>query len=455
MKNQNAFTLSKYKGSNVAGQLFIIKLWKNQRRSTQENIKRTMMLIIGIPIVLVGVIEVELLSANAPTAKQSIIENNHSKNTAEILTLNQPSTESSLAKCPKLLSTSSVYCLLTESKLLPLFETFAIAIALIIYILEGGDRRESRSREDWTLIDSARGSETSGARVSAILRLYEEKESLRGLDAPGADLRSIRLEGADLEYADFREAKLNNALLSRAKLNGANLQDIILEEADMQFIQLEDSDLRGANLKKVNMQGALLGGAKLHRVNLRGSNLVKSDLRGARFCSTSLRGADLYGAQLQETTFERIDFSDVRISNCNIEGTRFKECKNLSIEQVKTTINWQLAYFDAFTLSECHDLRRLGNENTYTKENDQDDSFEILKTIDDINTIEDLIDKIRSRNVRSLDDPHFTQKMKELYLSDFKDLKDSINQLEDLEIEKRKELEDLIQDVRTHIKDES
>jgi hypothetical protein len=111
------------------------------------------------------------------------------------------------------------------------------------------------------------------------------KDSLRGFDLRGADLRMASLGGADL-----RMAKLQSADLS-----GANLQK---------------ADLRGANLASANLESASLAGARL----------VEADLKDAHLYGADLSGADLRGARLEPKYPFRVDLSDANLLGAHVDA---------------------------------------------------------------------------------------------------------------------------------------
>ena len=99
-------------------------------------------------------------------------------------------------------------------------EALSIVTASMLYVLEGGRRRQ---------------------RVLDELRL------------PRARWRSAQLAGASLRHADLR---------------GCDLQDADLSAADLSGVDLSDADLTGADLRGANLQGALLEGACLQNAHV-------------------------------------------------------------------------------------------------------------------------------------------------------------------------------------------
>ncbi|NEO72706.1 pentapeptide repeat-containing protein, partial [Moorena sp. SIO3H5] len=129
-------------------------------------------------------------------------------------------------------------------------EGFALLFGASFYILESPERKQKIIYEAWQIVDNAAGSgvPTSPARVIALQDLNNYGVSMRGLDAPNADLIEI----------DLGNAKLHEATLNDAELTGANLT--------------------GADLTKANLTGANLRVAKLAKALLIRANLSNTDL---------------------------------------------------------------------------------------------------------------------------------------------------------------------------------
>src|SRR5919202_7036492 len=70
-------------------------------------------------------------------------------------------------------------------------DALSLVIALILFIKEAPDRRKQFHYQAWSTIDAAHDVKVSYARVLALQDLNEDKVSLRGLNAPGAELIHI------------------------------------------------------------------------------------------------------------------------------------------------------------------------------------------------------------------------------------------------------------------------
>jgi uncharacterized protein YjbI with pentapeptide repeats len=303
--------------------------------------------------------------------------------------------KSALQQCPYRISLRTVYCLLTESKLLPLFETFAIAVALILYLSSQEERREQSIREDWALIDGARGSETSGARLHAIERLYAEKTSLRGLDVPGGDLYGVKLDAANLMKSNFVGADIQSG-----SFIGANLQYSTLTNANFSKSKLNNADLRCSSLKGAKFEDAVLCNAKLgatemFRASFRKANLAGADLRGARLQETILRGANLRDSKLMRTKFYRVDFQDVILDGSDIDRAEFRECVNLTFDMIQKTIHWQDACFE--DMLHNFNLKRVEKIDFITLDESEPPDRKLVKLNEATSRIRDLVDRLKHR----------------------------------------------------------
>ncbi len=221
-------------------------------------------------------------------------------------------------------------CKSAHSKLLGQVQNFSILLALSIFILDTRDRRKHSERVAWQLIDGARGTETSGARIQALEEINQAGGSLRGLDADGADLIEI-----DLRKADLARSSLKCALLQGANLYKANLYIAQLQQANLRGANLEGSNLWGADLEEANLDTSEpddiegrdtrfdrkpaerltnLRNAKLGRANLQRAILPKADLQGADLRGAFLQGANLRGACLKDADLEGAHLSRAQIT---------------------------------------------------------------------------------------------------------------------------------------------
>jgi len=164
-------------------------------------------------------------------------------------------------------------------------EAFSIVTAGVLYVLEGGQRRQREHREALEMILTFQQARvrSSHARIQALELLSEAGFSPDGLDLSGIDLDEIHLAGArwpavnlagsSLRRADLRQLVLTGATLRDADLRGADLRGADLRDADLRDADLRGADLRDADLQGGDLRGADLGGARQEGLRLGGARL--------------------------------------------------------------------------------------------------------------------------------------------------------------------------------------
>jgi hypothetical protein len=106
-----------------------------------------------------------------------------------------------------------------------LIAVVSVAVALIVWIWEAGDREKQKHYRAWELINSARGSTGDGGRRDALQDLNEDGEPLAAAPLAKAYLAEVQLSNAKLDQADLSETNLTGANLIRADLSGATLEN--------------------------------------------------------------------------------------------------------------------------------------------------------------------------------------------------------------------------------------
>jgi len=177
-------------------------------------------------------------------------------------------------------------------------DALSLVVALVLFIKEAPDRRKQFHYQAWSTVDAAHDVKVSYARILALQDLNEDGVSLRGLDAPDAELIAINLSGANLSAANLSKTDLSNANLSHANLDNANLSQAKLAGANLSHAKLGFARLSHVNLSNANLSGANLICADLSNANMSGVNLKNASLSGANLNSTYLSGANLKGAQV-------------------------------------------------------------------------------------------------------------------------------------------------------------
>jgi hemoglobin-like flavoprotein len=189
----------------------------------------------------------------------------------------------------------------------------SVLAAIVLWLQDMPARKKKAVFDAFQVIDSAKGSQTSPARLMALEFLVKGGTALTGIDLgqvglagvnlkggelSGAQLSGSDLRGAELSGTNLSEASLPNAQLAEAELEGANLGFANLSGADLSLANLERADLTcanlsGANLSGANLKGAKLAGSEVRKTSLAGANLLIADLTGVDLSNVDLRGAIL------------------------------------------------------------------------------------------------------------------------------------------------------------------
>jgi len=242
------------------------------------------------------------------------------------------------------------------------------------------------------------GADLHGADLK---KAWLQGANLSNADLHRADLQKARLQWANLSNADLRKTNLQhsnlaNAILFKANLSGANMEEARLFHANIQetnFVKsigltvpqvkeanswtlafydtdflmglglstdhndkvsrknlskdfLQNANLQDAMLNGYNLQEANLQEANLHRANLQRANLVEADLHRANLQRANLVEADLQGTKLQGANLGWADLQGAKLRGAKLRGADFRGAKNLTIEQVESAKNWELAFYD-------------------------------------------------------------------------------------------------------------
>lgn len=181
------------------------------------------------------------------------------------------------------------------------------------------------------------------------------------------EINNLNLSHTNLEKSILEFAVLKDCKLSQANLTKADLFYATLSRTEMLGICLSKAFLEGAELMQANLQKANLENANLCRANLQNACLIDANLRGADLTdailtNAQLRGADLTGANLLranlkeagladanliDANLEEADFTDAKLADIDFkQKAKFQNCRNLTIEQVKSAKYWQEAIYD-------------------------------------------------------------------------------------------------------------
>ncbi len=131
----------------------------------------------------------------------------------------------------------------------------------------------------------------------------------------------------------------------RAPMPDEELQKIL--EAHRMWVESEGKEGERAALGGANLQKAHLREAKLQKAHLREAKLQKAHLREAK-----LQGADLIEANLQGAKLTGANLQGANLFEANLEGAVLGGAKGLNSTQVKTAVNWELAFYSKDFLKE-------------------------------------------------------------------------------------------------------
>jgi hypothetical protein len=152
-------------------------------------------------------------------------------------------------------------------------ESFSIMTAGILFILEGGKRRQREHLEAMEMILACQkaGVRFAPARNDALELVSHAGLELHHWDLSGIDLDQLRIAGARWQGVNLSGSSLRHADLRRADLSEANLRAADLSNADLRGADLRQADLSDADLSQADLRGALLEGAALDGAVLSGS----------------------------------------------------------------------------------------------------------------------------------------------------------------------------------------
>ena len=106
-------------------------------------------------------------------------------------------------------------------------------------------------------------------------------------------------------------------------------------------IYLQSCDFRRCSFLRDNFQGTLFHHSHFGQANLSGSNF-----QGASFHNSNLTEANLSDANLTQAKLTQADVTHCNFQNADLSEADLRHAKGLTVEQVKSTRNWQTAIYD-------------------------------------------------------------------------------------------------------------
>ncbi len=196
-------------------------------------------------------------------------------------------------------------------------------------------------------------------------QIRQEKRSITLEKNLSVNVREVQQEWQAWEQKDaLREQELKQqyeALAKRAAVENEVEHLPLLEEASLPIAenqrrrtavssaipaQLQGADLTGHNLSRRYLSGANLRNAKLAHANLFMTDLSGACLVGADLSGTDLSGANLIHADLREATLVGANVLVADLNNAILLGTKLQKIRNLTAEQIITTVYDNTTEFD-------------------------------------------------------------------------------------------------------------
>lgn len=159
--------------------------------------------------------------------------------------------------------------------------------------------------------------------------------TLRGLHAPGANLKCIQLRGSvrfDLAESDWSEACLTGSRVW-ADLSGSKLSGLTATDSDFHGSRLADCDLSGARLNGSDFGSVSFRRSNLSRSQLQRVRLIMSDLRDCRLTNACLTGSDVSGCDLRGADLTGADIRGVYWRGTTLTATALGTAKMAPIRQ--------------------------------------------------------------------------------------------------------------------------
>lgn len=196
-------------------------------------------------------------------------------------------------------------------------------------------------------------------------QIQQEKRSTLLEKSLSVNVRQVQQEWHAWEQKDaLREQELKQqyeAVAIRAALENEvehlpHLEEASLPPAENQHRRTAVSSaipaqLQGADLTGRDLSRRYLGGANFRGANLAHANLFMTDLSGACLAGADLTGADLSGANLiradlREAILVGANVLVADLNNALLLGTNLLKVRNLTTEQIATTIYDSTTQFD-------------------------------------------------------------------------------------------------------------
>jgi uncharacterized protein YjbI with pentapeptide repeats len=194
--------------------------------------------------------------------------------------------------------------------------------------------QQKNIKEAWDTIFKLEGKAVDGGRRSALQYLNSIQDGGSRIDLSGVNLNRAELSGVNLSNALLQRANFAGAKLTRANLSSSSLYEATFSST---------TNNETGEVTRANLLWAELYNASLVNANLESAILTRANLRQADLLNTNIQGADLAAAILIEV-------------------------RNLTLDQLQSTQNWQAAFYDSewrSQLGEINGFEDVFSEKTF------------------------------------------------------------------------------------------
>ena len=210
---------------------------------------------------------------------------------------------------------------------------------------QGWERAQEARQQQWQIQQEKRSTTLEKNLSMSVRQVQQEWQAWEQKDA-------LRQQELKQQY----EAVATRAALENEVERVPHLEDASLPPAENSRrhtavssaipAQLQSADLTGRNLSRRYLGGANLRGAKLAHANLFMTDLSGACLAGADLTEADLSGANLIRADLREATLVGANVLVADLNNAILLGTKLQKIRNLTAEQIITTIHDNTTQFD-------------------------------------------------------------------------------------------------------------
>lgn len=150
-----------------------------------------------------------------------------------------------------------------------------------------------------------------------VIRRYQQKETLSGLDLTGADLSALNLQGADF----------SGSFLEGANFEGATITDANFSETVLVRSRFDHSVVKSSNFKRANLGEAILKHSTLEECNFEESELVSISITSSKIIRSRFLNIMSDYIESANSTFLECSFETCLSSDFVLKETTFRECK--------------------------------------------------------------------------------------------------------------------------------